>query len=318
MILYSDTGSLGNDYLVSGSYASLNFNIVPGLYTQFYALNVEDTGQNINSGITATASFDTINQDQAGGFSTVTNVYTVQNTSPVRAAFSASFDIENLGGGSTNVQVKLLENNTQIAQQTKTLTFGVTDSFLVTSSLFLNSGSQYYVTIRTTSENVDVSANSWTIVPLTSSVVVNKPYFTTSSVITSVLTSNSSLGPLYGSYQQTPIANSGFDAPVVLSFQPYDEIRFEGNEDLVSTIISSSFDSSTGLFNLYLQDPVNTTAINVNYFAIRRWIPSINNLIINSPSNVMGAGLILPKYPSPLLEKNLPSIIENLTNKGLI
>ena len=318
MILYSDTGSLGNDYLVSGSYASLNFNIVPGLYTQFYALNVEDTGQNINSGITATASFDTINQDQAGGFSTITNVYTVQNTSPVRAAFSASFDIENLGGGSTNVQVKLLENNTQIAQQTKTLTFGVTDSFLVTSSLFLNSGSQYYVTIRTTSENVDVSANSWTIVPLTSSVVVNKPYFTTSSVITSVLTSNSSLGPLYGSYQQTPIANSGFDAPVVLSFQPYDEIRFEGNEDLVSTIISSSFDSSTGLFNLYLQDPVNTTAINVNYFAIRRWIPSINNLIINSPSNVMGAGLILPKYPSPLLEKNLPSIIENLTNKGLI
>jgi hypothetical protein len=32
----------------------------------------------------------------------------------------------------------------------------------------------------------------------------------------------------------------------------------------------------------------------------------------------MGAGLILPKYPSPLLSKNLPSIIENLTNKGLI
>jgi hypothetical protein len=318
MILYSDTGSLGTDYLVSGSYSSLNFNILPGLYNQPYALNVSDTGQTINSGITATASFDTINQDQAGGFSTVTYVYTVQNTSPVRAAFSASFDIENLGGGSTNVQVKLLENNTQIAQQTKTLTFGVTDSFLVTSSLFLNSGSQYYVTIRTTAENVDVSVNSWTIVPLTSSVVVNKPYFTTGSVISSVLTSSATLGVLYGSYQQTPISGSGFDAPVALSFQQYDEIRFGGNENLVSTIVSSSFNQSTGKFNLYLQQPVNTKAVDINYFAIRRWIPSINNLIINSPSNVMGAGLILPKYPSPLLSKNLPSIIENLTNKGLI
>jgi hypothetical protein len=318
MILYSDTGSLGNDYLVSGSYASLNFNIVPGLYTQPYALNVEDTGQNINSGITSTASFGTINQDQAGGFSTTTDVYTVQNNSPVRAAFSASFEIENLGGGSTNVQVKLLENNTQIAQQTKTLTFGVTDSFLVTSSLFLNSGSQYYVTIRTTAENVDVSANSWTIVPITSSVVVNKPYFTTGSVVSSVLTSSAALGILYGSYQQTPITGSGFDAPVALSFQPYDEIRFGGNENLVSTIVSSSFNQSTGLFYLYLQSPINTTSVNIQYFAIRRWVPSINNLIINSPSNVMGAGLILPKYPSPLLNKNLPTIIENLTNKGLI
>jgi hypothetical protein len=318
MILYSDTGSLGNDYLVSGSYASLNFNIVPGLYNQPYALNVSDTGQNINSGITATASFDTINQDQAGGFNNTTFVYTVQNTSPVRAAFSASFDIENLGGGSTNVQVKLLENNTQVVQQTKTLTGFASDSFLVTSSLFLNSGSQYYVTIRTTAANVTTTNNLWTISPLISSVTVNKPYFTTGSVVTSVLTSSAALGVLYGSYQQTPITGSGFDAPVALSFQQYDEIRFEGNENLVSTIISSSFNQSTGLFSLFLQQPVDTKAINVNYFAIRRWIPSINNLIINSPSNVMGAGLILPKYPSPLLSKNLPTIIENLTNKGLI
>ena len=321
IILYSDTGSLGNDYLVSGSYSSLNFNIVPGLYNQPFALNVEGTGQSINSGITATASFDTINQDQAGGFSTVTNVYTVQNTSPVRAAFSASFTIENLGGpgtGSTLASVRLFENNNQIAIQQGSIPYTGDLDFLVTSSLFLNSGSKYYVTIRTTAENVDVSANSWTIVPLTSSVVVNKPYFTTGSTTTSVLTSSATLGPLYGSYQQTPISGSGFDAPVALSFQQYDEIRFEGTEALVSTILSSSFNQSTNLFYLFLQGSVNTTDIDVNYFAIRRWVPSINNLIINSPSNVMGPGLILPKYPSPLLKKNLPSIIENLTNKGLI
>jgi hypothetical protein len=32
----------------------------------------------------------------------------------------------------------------------------------------------------------------------------------------------------------------------------------------------------------------------------------------------MGSGFIFPKYMSPLLRKNLPSIIENLTNKGLV
>ena len=318
MILYSDTGSLGTNHLVSGSYASLNFNIVPGLYTQPFALNVSDTGQNINASIIpTTASFDTINQDQAGGFITFTNVYTVQNTTPVKAAFSASFEIENVGSGDANVQVKLLENNIEVAQQTKTLTNIDTNTFLVTSSLFLNSGSKYYVTIRTTGSNITTFDNLWTIAPIISA-SVSKPYFTTGSVVTSVLTSSAALGVLYGPYQQTPITGSGFDAPVALSFQQYDEIRFEGNENLVSTIISSSFNQSTGLFSLFLQQPVDTKAINVNYFAIRRWIPSINNLIINSPSNVMGAGLILPKYPSPLLIKNLPTIIENLTNKGLI
>jgi hypothetical protein len=47
-ILYSDTGSLGTDHLVSGSYSSLTFNIVPGLYTQPYGLNVINAGQFYN------------------------------------------------------------------------------------------------------------------------------------------------------------------------------------------------------------------------------------------------------------------------------
>ena len=325
MILYSDTGSLGNDYLVSGSYASLNFNIVPGLYNQPYGLSVNNAGtSSITSGNQVTASFSSIILDEAQGFKTstspipYTNTYTAQNTSPVRASLSASFIVTNSPTGSTTTIISLVENDTPIISETKTISGSATATITVSSSLFLNSGSVYYFTIYSGVKNITTFGHTWTITPITGSQTINKPYFTTSSVVTSVLTSSPSLGPLYGSYQQTPIANSGFDAPVALSFQPYDEIRFEGNENLVSTIISSSFDKSTGLFDLYLQQPVNTTAVNVNYFAIRRWIPSINNLIINSPSNVMGAGLILPKYPSPLLEKNLPSIIENLTNKGLI
>jgi len=328
MILYSDTGSLGNDYLVSGSYASLNFNIVPGLYTQPYGLSVINAGSSITGGTIVTASFSSIILDQAKGFNNNVapinpNTYTIQTTSPVRASLSASFVVTNSSGGNATPIISLVENNTPLIVESKTIGGSATATITISSSLFLNSGSVYYFVIDPGVKNISTFGDTWTIVPITGSQTINKPYFTTSSVITSVLTSNSSLGPLYGSYQQTPppVSNgtgSGFDAPVALSFQPYDEIRFEGNETIVATIISSSFDQIYGLFNIYLQQPIDTTAVNVNYFAIRRWVPSINNLIINSPSNVMGAGLILPKYPSPLLDKNLPSIIENLTNKGLI
>ena len=212
-----------------------------------------------------------------------------------------------------------MENNNIIAQKIQTaLAPGVPITLEITSSVFLNSGSQYYTTVGTTAANITVDTNTWTIDPILNNVTVNKPYFTTGSTITSVLTSSAALGVLYGSYQQTPIPNSGFNAPPVLSFQPYDEIRFEGNENLVSLVSSASFNQSTGLFYIFLVNPVDTTAIDVNYFAIRRWIPSINNLIINSPGTLIGPGLILPSHPSPLLQQNLPSIVENLINKGLI
>jgi hypothetical protein len=317
-ILYSDTGSLGTDHLVSGSYSSLTFNIVPGSYTQPYGFDALGSGPNPTAGTTITASFTSIT-DQASGFNNITDVYTVQNTSPVRAAFSASFDIENIGAINTNVTVRLLENNNVIAQKIQTaLAPGVPITLEITSSVFLNSGSQYYTTVGTTAANITVDTNTWTIDPILNNVTVNKPYFTTGSTITSVLTSSAALGVLYGSYQQTPITGSGFNAPPVLSFQPYDEIRFEGNENLVSLVSSASFNQSTGLFHIFLVNPVDTTAIDVNYFAIRRWIPSINNLIINSPGTLIGPGLILPSHPSPLLQQNLSSIVENLINKGLI
>jgi hypothetical protein len=99
------------------------------------------------------------------------------------------------------------------------------------------------------------------------------------------------------------------------------EIRFDGNETKVATILSSSFDGSNAdepVLYLHLQAPFAFDSVDIQYFAIRRWVNSIDNLIINSPGTVMGPGLILPKYPSPLLKANLPSIVENLTNKNLI
>jgi hypothetical protein len=332
IIMFSDTGSLGNNYLVSGTYANLTFEIVPGLYTQPYGLNVTYPGQNINTGLAQTASFNSITLDQAGGFNTTLYTYTVQNTSLVRAAISASFEIENLMAGSTSVQVKLLENNTQISQQTQTLNSGDIKIFRVTASVFFNSGSEYYVTISSTNYLVNVNYSSppatWTITPLTSSVNISKNVWLAGN--NNVLTSSVAFANLYGAYQQTlpPVVSgtgSGFDTPQPLTFLPYDEIRWEGNENIVNTIISSSigptsiYGSTGNSVYLFLQQPYFATgSVDINYYAIRRWVPSIDNIIINSPGTIMGSGFIFPKYPSPLLKANLPSIIENLTNKGLV
>ena len=145
MILYSDTGSLGNDYLVSGSYASLNFNIIPGLYTQPYGLSVLNAGSSITAGSVVTASFNNVILDQAQGFNNNVapinpNTYTIQTTSPVRASLSASFVITNSGGGNATPIISLVENNTPLIVESKTIAGSATSTITISSSLFLNSG----------------------------------------------------------------------------------------------------------------------------------------------------------------------------------
>jgi hypothetical protein len=333
IIMFSDTGSLGNNFLVSGTYANLTFEAVPGLYTQPYGLNVTYPGQVVDPSFPQIASFNSIILDQAGGFNTTTSIYTVQNTSPIRAAISASFKIINNQVSNTSVQIKLFENNVPISQQTQTVLGSAgSANFVVTASVSFTSGSQYYIDISSSVSLVDVVISpappSWTITPLTSSVSISKNIWLAGS--NSVLTSSVAFANLYGAYQQIlpPVSNgtsSGFDQPQPLTFLPYDEIRWEGNETIVNTILSSSigptsiFGSTGNSVYLFLQQPYFPTgSVDINYYAIRRWIPSIDNIIINSPGTVMGSGFIFPKYPSPLLRANLPSIIENLTNKGLV
>jgi ribonucleotide reductase alpha subunit len=135
------------------------------------------------------------------------------------------------------------------------------------------------------------------------------------------ITASNDIAKAYQYYAQVPVTGSGFDNPQPLNILPYDEMRFEGNEAKIATILSSSFDGSnanTPLLYLHLQAPFDFTSVDIDYFAIRRWVSSIDNIIINSPGTVMGSGFILPKYPSPTLKANLPSIIENLTNKNLV
>jgi hypothetical protein len=328
-ILYTDTGSLSTDYLVSGTYANITFDAVPNAYNSPFNLFVEGLGPGLVGGGTRTASFDTIYIDKANGYNTSSNIYTTQQCSVVRAAFSASQEIDNGDASlSMTATLRLYKNNSILTQSAVTIAPLGNATLTMNYDTLLNAiGDEYYYTIQT-NRSGSIGTAQWYINPITSSITVSKSgSFTTGSNSRNVLTSSVALGELWGGgYAQNPIAGSGFDTPQPLFIKYLDEIRFEGNESQVYTVVSASyaetFNITTGTqarFYLFLNGEISPTEdIDINYFAVRRWSFAVDNLVINSPGTVMGPGLILPKYLSPLLQQNLPSIVENLTNKGLI
>ena len=224
--------------------------------------------------------------------------------------------------------LRLYKNNSILTQSAVTIAPLGNATLTMNYDTLLNAiGDEYYYTIQT-NRSGSIGTAQWYINPITSSITVSKSgSFTTGSNSRNVLTSSVALGELWGGgYAQNPIAGSGFDTPQPLFIKYLDEIRFEGNESQVYTVVSASyaetFNITTGTqarFYLFLNGEIPPTEdIDINYFAVRRWSFAVDNLVINSPGTVMGPGLILPKYLSPLLQQNLPSIVENLTNKGLI
>jgi hypothetical protein len=269
-------------------------------------------------------SFDNVVIDQDLSWNTTSNSYYVSESQIYRALVTSSFVIDNsIGGGS--VTTTLMNNGTILNTFSFTSTGIVTVS--LTSTLYPKEGDRYWVRISNqVGSNITINPTlqpdgQFSILPITSSITASSTWFTTGTTVSNVLTSSTSLGGAYGGgFSQVGFANNGFDNPSPLTIQPYDEIRFEGKESKVFLIVSSSINTSatSPRFYVHLSEPIDTSAIDINYFAFRRWSFSVDNLILNSPGTVMGAGLILPKYPSPTLIQNLPSIVENLTNKGII
>ena len=332
-IIYSDTGSLGTDNLISGFYTTMSFSAIESVLndpSSLFGLSINGNGQVINAGSAVTASFTgTILQDLSLGWKSSTSpipptsTFTFPSSSNpilINAYVSSSLEIDNIGASSTNITVSLFKNNNLVTAISSSVNTGNSDVYNIDYIYRPLSGDVIYFTVESDNEDISiVSANKLKISQVTTSSIISTPYFTTGSVIESVLTSSIDLGSVYGGgYKQNPITGSGFNIPPAFIINQYDEIRFNGNENKVSLIVSSSYDNNTNLLYLYLNNPIDTTSVNVNYFAIRKWDFTPSNLIINTPGTIMSEGLILPKYPSPLLQQNLPSIVENLTNKGLI
>ena len=170
-------------------------------------------------------------------------------------------------------------------------------------------------------------------------------FWTTGSLSPSVLTSSTDLSIVssksladvyengnppyvYGfesaSYQQNPIAGTGFNDPLPFNILPYDEFRVSGSEDLVWQItrVSHSYDAGVSTELFVTLDRAYTGSYPPDYFLIRRYVTNPSLVIVGSTSSIVnaggGTGFLLPQYTSQALTTNFNDIIQNLAQKNLI
>ena len=154
-----------------------------------------------------------------------------------------------------------------------------------------------------------------------------RPYFTTGSATSTVLTASSNIASNYfrNNFQVMPTASSDFGfSPINLDFQlvPGDKIRFEFNEDNVFTIFDIDNPNSNELY-LTLDRAIGG-GLNVDNFVLYR--PQSDgkfltlNVIKNDPQTgeVDFTGIIIPKFASKELKDNASAIVSKLKQDGII
>ena len=127
-------------------------------------------------------------------------------------------------------------------------------------------------------------------------------------------------------FQQLNTSGSEF-SPIVNPFSPqiYDEIRFEGDEDLSFTIlnVSSSNIDDYGITTVLTLDrniPTGSSAIHLSEFLLRRYVPDPSIIILNTSKSPGGTstGILKPQYISPEVDSRIDSILSELKNKNII
>ena len=123
----------------------------------------------------------------------------------------------------------------------------------------------------------------------------------------------------YVGQKQTSIDRSGFN-PIANDFelQPYDEIRFQGIENLTFQITNIT-SSATGQLTLNLDRNI-PDGTDLDFFLVRRYVEDPSSIIleVNKPAGASSGGVLKPQYISSDLTNNLDSIIQNLKNQNLI
>ena len=197
-----------------------------------------------------------------------------------------------------------------------------TDANATTSSLYTVKAIALERTYGGAFPTITLGANSYfrvTQFPLPGTGVCNDFWYTGSGTPNILLASTSSTGlnNFIGQRQQN-IERSGFN-PISLDFEPqlYDEIRFQGIEDLSYSIINIT--SSNGQLQLQLDGNI-PSGTELDYFLLRRYVDDPSNIILdlNKPAGASSGGVLKPEYVTDNLNKNLDSIIQNLKSKGLI
>jgi len=336
-ILHSDTGSVGQNYLVNGYYNNISMSLAPGVNTSIKAKAIGPYEYNLPKNTETTASFNTPTINQANALTASTGLYIYpQGYTPLRGSITASmsYDVNDPGVGppdTANVVLKIYKNGTEIASASKTSDTGsINNQHGISSSIYLSPGDTFYVTLNSFSNDLDrYDFNNYEVNPYTGSngnysIDIGSYYFTTGSNSQYILTASADMSYFYGGFfQQKELTSnntsSGFGNPQPFVINPLDEIRFEGDESKVYVINSVEYDGINSILYLYLNSPIaSDISINLDYFSIRRWAFSSDNLIIESGNTLVGPGLILPLYPTQKLKDNLDNIVVQLQKDSLI
>ena len=149
------------------------------------------------------------------------------------------------------------------------------------------------------------------------------PFWTTGSSANILLASTASDGlNNYRTNKQKDIENSGFK-PINLDFEPqvYDEIRFQGIENLTFAITNvTESNNKQMIINLDQEIP---NGVNLDYFLLRRYINDPSSILLNvnypipdnsGSSNSTGNGILKPQY----VTKEVDTIIQNTLTQSLI
>lgn len=338
-IIYSDTGSLGNTYLVSGSYTSIDFVPDPNQSSQFatYVTNTSNITVASNSKKRYEPTY--VFNDQANGWGfdqSGQRQYYVSQSSNVLATIDIDLECTNTSTGT--FAVKLYKSGSATPIATTSVPRGTTAGEFnldITKGVKLQQGDAFYVEVENTGsgtltiKNFDVINDLpyFQIIPNTSGQTVTTSgswlYDSGSSNFTSVLTASQDLAQAYN-YVQANIPGSGFQYPILFNLQQYDEIRYNGDESKVVLIDHVDYDidltANPTEYNLYvhLTEPLDMNTVDKDYYVFRRNVFQKDTITINTPGAVMEHGFILPEFQTPTLQNNLSDIIQTLTDKGLI
>ena len=338
-IIYSDTGSLGNDYLVSGSYSTIEFIPDPSQFSDFrtYVTNLSNITVNSNSVKRYEPTYIFNDEASGWGYNQFGQYqYYVSQSSNVLATIDIDLECTNTATGT--FAVKLYKSGSASPISTTSVPRGTTAGEFnldITKEVKLEANTSYYVEVENTSSGT-LTIKNWDpflssdipyfqIQPLTSSISVttSDSWLTGSSNTTSVITASQDLAKAYN-YIQANIPGSGFQYPILFNLQQYDEIRYNGTEEKVKLIdrVDYEVDETTNPteFNLHVHftEPVDMSTVDKDYYVFRRNEFQKDTMIVNTPGSLMGKGFILPEYQTPELKANLSDIIQDLTDKGLI
>jgi hypothetical protein len=327
VILYSETGSLGTNYLQLGFNNNINFEIIPNVYdvqSTNLRVNKTDSQSLYNSIDYSLIYFNNIINDNQDGWNLLNSQYNFpQSSSLVDSLYKVNITSSLQVGTNTNgiFEFHLIKNgNVFIPLKTETLTSGGspgTSSINITYSDFFQPEDFlqiYYERISGLATGSILNNSYFEINTITSGINVTSSYFYTSDNIN--LLSNS-FKNIYSLYSQTPINNSGFSQPLPFTLQKYDQIRFEGNESKVYTIMEVEYIKSNGRLRLQLDRTFSSTSTDINNFSIRRLIDDPGFIMLDT-QNSQGPGFILPKFPTPTLKKNFSNIVQDLASKNLL